>query len=71
MDSKLSSLVQRIVIFLRIAVKWRWISGPDAGKELLSEIMAPMSSASFEASLNSLIHVSEEDAITAYKIYWI
>lgn len=46
-----------------MADEWRCASGPDAGKELLSDIMPEMSSASFTASLYSLIHESAEDAI--------
>lgn len=62
-DSKASSLVPSIDIFLRIADKCRCVSGPEGGSELLSAILALISSASFEASLNSRIHGSEEDAI--------
>lgn len=35
-DSKLSSRVPRIVIFLRVAEEWRCLSGPDGGNEPLS-----------------------------------
>lgn len=62
-DCKLSSLVPNIVIFLRIAEAWRWVSGPDAGNELRSDIIPLISSPSFTASLYSFIHESEEDAI--------
>lgn len=62
-DCKLSSLVPNIVIFLLIADEWCWVSGPDAGNELCSEIMPLISSASFSASLYSFTHESEEDAI--------
>lgn len=61
-DCKLSSLVPSMVIFLRIADEWRCASGPDP-KELLSDIMLVISSASLEASLYSLVHGSDEEAI--------
>lgn len=61
--SKLSSLVQRIVIFLRMADVWRIISGPDCGRDPLSAIMELISSASLDASLYSFIHGSEDEAI--------
>ena len=64
-DSKLSSLVPRIVIFLRMAEVCRIISGPDCGRDPLSAIMELMSSASLDASLYSFIHGSEDDAIAA------
>lgn len=62
-DCKLSSLVPNMVIFLRMADAWRWDSGPDAGNEFRSDIMALISSASFIASLYSFIHESEAEAI--------
>ena len=65
--SKLSSLVPRIVIFLLIADVCLWVSGPDEGNEPLPEIIAVISSASLEASLNSFNHKSKEDAITEKK----
>lgn len=46
-----------------MADEYRWASGPVVGKELLSEIMLFISSASFTASLYSLTHGSPEDAI--------
>jgi hypothetical protein len=61
--SRLSSLVPRMVIFLRMAEVWRMISGPDCGSEPLSAIMEVTSSASLDASLYSLTHGSEDDAI--------
>ena len=63
MDCNPSSLVPKIVIFLLIADAWRWVSGPDAGKELLSDIIPLISSAILTASLYSFTHESEEDAI--------
>jgi len=62
-DSKLSSLVPRIVIFLRMAEVCRIISGPDCGRDTLSAIMVLMSSASLDASLYSFTHGSDDDAI--------
>lgn len=62
-DSKLSSLVPKIVIFLLMAVACLWVSGPDAGSELRSDIMTLISSASFNASLYSFTHESPEDPI--------
>lgn len=62
--TKLSSLVPRMVIFLRMADVWRIISGPDCGRELLSAIMELISSTSLDASVYSFIHGSEDDAIS-------
>ena len=42
--TKLSSLVPRMVIFLRMADVWRIISGPDCGSELLSAMPFPTTS---------------------------
>uniref|UniRef100_A0A0E0CDZ3 Uncharacterized protein n=1 Tax=Oryza meridionalis TaxID=40149 RepID=A0A0E0CDZ3_9ORYZ len=64
--SRLSSLVPRMVIFLRMAEVWRMISGPDCGSEPLSAIMEVTSSASLDASLYSLTHGSEDDAIPSF-----
>lgn len=52
------------MIFLLIADAWRCASGPEAGNELLSDIMLVISSASFSPSLYSRIHESPEEAIT-------
>lgn len=60
-DCKLSRRVPKMVIFLRIAEEWRWLSGPEVGNVLRSEIMPLISSANFDASLYSFIHESEED----------
>lgn len=62
-DWRVSSLVFNIVIFLRAADKCRCVSGPEEGKEFLAEIIEPISSASLDASLNSRIHESADDAI--------
>ena len=60
---RLSKRVPKIVIFLRIAEARRWASGPVKEDLFLSEIIPFISSASFKASLYSLIHESDEDAI--------
>lgn len=62
-DWRLSKRVPKIVIFLRIAEARRWASGPVKEDLFLSEIIPFISSASFKASLYSLIHESDEDAI--------
>lgn len=62
-DWRVSSLVLNIVIFRRAADKWRCDSGPEEGKELFAEIIELTSSASLDASLNSRIHESADDAI--------
>ena len=54
-----------MVIFLRVAEKWRCVCGPVGGRVLASETMLFISSASFDASLYSRIHDSERDAIPA------
>lgn len=62
-DCKVSSFVLSIVIFLRAVDIWRCICDPESGNELLWETMSLTSSTSFDASLSSRIHGSEDDAI--------
>ena len=56
--SRLSSLVPRMVIFLRTADAWRVASGPDCGSAARSATMEATSSASRAASPYSRAHGS-------------
>ena len=55
-DSKISSLVLKIVIFLLVEERCLCVSGPEGGKEFFPLIIPLISSPSFDASLNSRIH---------------